>query len=384
MAQFHLKNFGPIEEGAVDFGDLTVLVGPQASGKSLFLQGFKLATDARCIRSDIQAQGFQWRNAEEFFNLYFGEGMGGLVQSNETTYNTGTGWKSFTKLENGGSRSTDQRVFLIPAQRVMSIMDGWPRNFLNFSTQDPYVVKSFSEKLRLLMEADFSSFSTSGVFPKSNRLKNAIREKLNASIFHNGKVVLDTQTSRKRVMLEVNGAQLPYMVWSAGQREFMPLLLGLYFLMPPAKKSKQDHIEYVVIEEPEMGLHPRAIEALLVIVVDLLSRGYKVLISTHSTLILDFVWAHNQVPSGKDTKGAASKFRSLFEMPGDIATKRMFEELMSKSIKAYYFGRESNDKVKVKDVSSLDLGSDDLALSEWGGLTSFSAKVNELVAGLNS
>ena len=46
------------------------------------------------------------------------------------------------------------------------------------------------------------------------------------------------------------------MVWSAGQREFVPLLLGMYWLMPPAKISPAQRLEWVVIEEPEMGLHP--------------------------------------------------------------------------------------------------------------------------------
>ena len=33
-----VKNFGPIESGEIEFGDLTIFVGPQASGKSLLLQ----------------------------------------------------------------------------------------------------------------------------------------------------------------------------------------------------------------------------------------------------------------------------------------------------------------------------------------------------------
>ena len=37
-----VRNFGPIRNVDVNFGDLTVLIGPQASGKSLFLELFKL------------------------------------------------------------------------------------------------------------------------------------------------------------------------------------------------------------------------------------------------------------------------------------------------------------------------------------------------------
>jgi predicted ATP-dependent endonuclease of OLD family len=38
MNQLEIKSFGPIEEANVQFGDLTLLVGAQASGKSIFLQ----------------------------------------------------------------------------------------------------------------------------------------------------------------------------------------------------------------------------------------------------------------------------------------------------------------------------------------------------------
>ena len=31
MKKFVVQNFGPIEDATVDFGDLTILVGPQAS-----------------------------------------------------------------------------------------------------------------------------------------------------------------------------------------------------------------------------------------------------------------------------------------------------------------------------------------------------------------
>ena len=37
MEKFIIKNFGPIKDVSLDFGDLTILVGPQASGKSIAL-----------------------------------------------------------------------------------------------------------------------------------------------------------------------------------------------------------------------------------------------------------------------------------------------------------------------------------------------------------
>ena len=40
-----------------------------------------------------------------------------------------------------------------------------------------------------------------------------------------------------------------------------------------------------------MGLHPRAVSGVLLMVLELLRRGYRVCLSTHSTQVLEFAWA---------------------------------------------------------------------------------------------
>ena len=101
--------------------------------------------------------------------------------------------------------------------------------------------------------------------------------------------------------LQVNGTRLPFMTWSAGQKEFMPLLLAIYCLSESSSPviNKNDY-EWVVIEEPEMGLHPRAIEAIMLEVMELIQSGYKVVISTHSPVLLEFAWAFETMKQGCD------------------------------------------------------------------------------------
>lgn len=43
--QLQVQNFGPVKEAQVEFSDMTVFVGLQATGKSLVLQLFKLLLD---------------------------------------------------------------------------------------------------------------------------------------------------------------------------------------------------------------------------------------------------------------------------------------------------------------------------------------------------
>lgn len=50
-------------------------------------------------------------------------------------------------------------------------------------------------------------------------------------------------------------------------------------------------IDYIIIEEPELGLHPRAIVEFMFTVLQLIKNGVKVIISTHSSTPLNLVWA---------------------------------------------------------------------------------------------
>lgn len=45
MERLEVQSFGPIGKVSIEFGDLTLLIGPQASGKSIFLQLLKLLVD---------------------------------------------------------------------------------------------------------------------------------------------------------------------------------------------------------------------------------------------------------------------------------------------------------------------------------------------------
>ncbi|MBI4648142.1 MAG: ATP-binding protein [Bacteroidia bacterium] len=177
--------------------------------------------------------------------------------------------------------------------------------------------------------------------------------------------------------MEVEGMSVPFITWSAGQKEFMPLLLGFYWLCPPSKVSRKDDFKYVVIEEPEMGLHPEAIKSVILQLIDLLSRDYKVIISTHSPVLLEFAWAFYFFKKSKVSDDALFE---LFEISKTAGTKRLFEGIISnKQINTYYFDRQ-NEKVITKNISALDAGSEDYAISGWGGLSAFAGKATDIVS----
>ncbi|MEW6755646.1 MAG: AAA family ATPase, partial [Candidatus Latescibacterota bacterium] len=297
--RLELRNVGQLEEAVVEFGDLTVLVGPQASGKSIFLQFLKLMVDGPTIVADLRRYGYDWGGQlPAFLNLYLGEGMQAVWRAagdtpsaaswNDAAGGLDTRLRAFSRVR---SDKRKERMFFIPAQRVLSLGMGWPRPFTDFSVGDPYVVPSFSEKLRMLMEAGLGWGKDARIFPHPGRLKSELRAALDAAVFHGFSLRLDRVGGvQKRLVLsssDGSGESLPYMVWSAGQREFVPLLLGLYRLCPSTRIARRDVLEWVVVEEPEMGLHPEAISVVMLVVLELLWRGYRVVLSTHSPHVLD-------------------------------------------------------------------------------------------------
>jgi len=380
MKRLIVENFAQIEKADLTFGDFTVFIGPQASGKSILLQLMKLILDNYRIRKTLKQYGFNWESNENFLRLFFGEGMDKIISKQTKIIEDEK--KIIVEDILRQRKNKKEEVFLIPAQRVLTIQSGWPRNFQNYEAADPYVVKHFSESLRILMEAGLGRGTGSSIFPQEGRMKKAFRDKLNESIFFNAQINLDKSSPRKRFLLNIEGHNLPYMVWSAGQREFMPLLLGLYWLMPPKKISKREGINWVIIEEPEMGLHPKAIAALLLTFLELLSRGYKVIISTHSSIILELCWV---IVNLKEKKKGPDLLFDLFDLPKQPTVRKVFENVLKESatIKSYYFKRE-NDGVTVKDISLLDPFVEEAELADWGGLTSFSSKASEIISNLHS
>ncbi len=369
-----LCNIGPIKQAEVKFGDLTVLVGPQASGKSIALQWLKLILDTGQVQGQLASYGLDWsKKVFSFLDLYFGEGMHAIWSDDASEIRWDRKeWSVATTSRM--ARSKKESVFLIPAQRVLTLRDGWPRPFSDFSAGDPFAVRSFSEKLRLLMERELGAGDA--VFPKSNRLKSEYRRLLEQTVFKGFRLTIDTQRSQKRLVLGQGESKdhLPYMVWSAGQREFVPLLLGLYWLMPPAKVSRRDDIEWVILEEPEMGMHPRAITTVLLMVLELLHRGYRVCISTHSPQVLDLAWVLRVLGGANAGPEELLRVFDARPKPGLVAVA---STALKKKCKVYFFEGETG---VVRDITELDPASLDQTEATWGGMLEFSGRVNEAVA----
>lgn len=370
MPVLHVRNFAQIEDAQIEFGDLTILVGPQATGKSLVLQWFKAAIDMGEIFAALKEAGHDVRTPTGLIDLVFGEGMSAAwtdksaVQFESKSVSPSTWTKGQKRRDRG-------KVFYIPAHRALLLSEGWPAPFIKLNADTPVVARLFSQSLY----QRFSGRQAAALFPVSRILKEQYRLQIDEAVFHGGRVELEKEGLRYRLRLSYADAHLPFMTWTAGQREFTPLLLGLYHVLPPRKAKKVKDIDWVIVEEPEMGLHPQGIAVFMLLVLDLLWRGYRVVVSTHSPLILDAVWAIRQL---REHQARWQLLSSAFGVEQPRAVQSVMEHALKCDYRVFFM-RYEGDVVRSQDISGLDPGSPESAEAEWGGLTGFSSRFAEAV-----
>lgn len=358
----------------MELGDLNVFVGPQATGKSIALQMLKLLVDAGQVQEEMGKYGIDWSGKlPDFLDAYLGEGMHSIWKSGASRVHWQGKALDLEQIARRKRKAKPEELFFIPAQRVLTLRDGWPRPFTDYSPGDPFAVREFSEKLRSLVETEFSGES---LFPQSKRLKKEFRDLLERDVFSDFALKIDKVRSQKRLVLGAGTPDdhLPYMVWSAGQREFVPLLLGLYWLMPSSAAACRGEIRWVVLEELEMGLHPRAISVVLLMVFELIQRGYRVCLSTHSSQALDAMWTLKHL---RESKARPEVLLEVFAAPKTPGMLKIAAEVLTRSVKVHYFDRASGVS---RDISALDPWSEESGQSGWGGLSEFSGRANEAVA----
>ncbi len=389
IEKLHIENLGPIGNVDIEFGDLTFVVGPQASGKTLALETLKLAIDNKAIINVLNKNNYLTGKVDNVLNLYYGKGLANMWRPETRIEFDGNPFEKKDLAPNVGMSNPTESVFYIPAQRVTSIMEGAGKSFSSYSTETPFVNRMYGDVMQRFIQNGIDKQPV--LFPKSTRLKSQMRRRFNDSIYHGAKVELDESDMQRRIVLRVGESKLPVTGWSAGQREFTPLLLGMYCLTgAPQEILRNQDYSIVIIEEPEMGLHPKAIIDVLLQILELVQgekgqqgskHRYQVIVSTHSSLFLDFAWAFNKIKTISDSRIRDNALCELLEIGGDAQMMRMLTGVFDKKIRTCYLGKD-NGKVftSSEDISSLDVWDDNSAVSEWGGMTSFATRATNVLS----
>ena len=308
------------------------MLGEQATGKTLFLELVKFIYDKGYIGKILAEKGFTMDSQKDILALYFGCHPDAIPVHSETkVVRNGKDINIFTRR---GKHNNQEKVFYMPAQRVLTLADGWFKDFNSFGLDTPFVVRHFSETMRHLIERIIRAQQKEHtLFPHKKRLKAQLKNKLQKTIFKGWNLSYREEGMRKHLVLSYpshENAFLSFFSWSTGQREFIPLLLGFYWLMPSAKKSKRPY-NFVIIEEPEMGLHPHAYHDVLLLILTLVERGYKVLVSTHSPATLDVVWVLRNLFNIGDDRKKEQLFCEFFDLDKRPWVSKLVNELQKKS-----------------------------------------------------
>ncbi len=364
-----IRNFAHLRQVDLTLGDLNVLVGPQGAGKSLALQWLKAAMDGRQLVEALKAAGHPTDRAEVLIDLIFGSGMAPAWREGESEITLNGKKISPKNLARVGDGR--ERLFFVPAHRSMLISDGWASPFQKLTSDTPAVARIFSQNLF----DRFSGKDAGTLFPVEKRLKREIRETIDKAVFHGGKVGIEEDAQHARRLRLFHGTMhLPFMTWTAGQREFTPLMLGLYHLLPSVKLRKRDETDWVVLEEPEMGLHPQAVTAVMLLVLDLLWRGYRVVLSTHSPHVLTMLWMMRKL------KEHHARWQLVCDAFGVASSmQNVAKSALTKDYRAHFLRFDEESKVTSVDISELDPGSEDDDIAGWGGLTGYSSRFGEAV-----
>lgn len=401
--RFKVTNLGPIAEADVEFGDLTILTGPQATGKTLFLETFNLLSSD--TQPSIEANNL--KTNEEILDYFYGENMHKVISDKtkitinakweqnkfendesisildflqcikewlndgDKECNKGFSWNPNELLENHESIPNLRRklsayslalitptIYYIPAQRSLALSEGrikTPEDYIN----SPYVLIKYSNYLQ-----QYTKIFT----------KRILRDTIdNFELLKNANIYMRRTAGSPRLEMTIKKQTIPYMAWSTGQRELTPLLMALdyYGIIQPRP-------EFVVIEEPELGLHPRAIIEFMLTVLKIMQTGTKVIISTHSSTPLDFVWTIKHL---KEKGAKPSELAKMFDFK--IKDKTVFDNLFEKTFKTYYFAPDKKTKkVYTKDISSLDVYSEDEDIATWGGMSLSADRAGSIVSRL--
>ena len=324
-----LTNYGPIHSLKADhFGNINLIIGPNRSGKTIFLKA--LYSALRTIELYRRGKNIESDKELLFKKLYWifqTDKIGNIVRRPEE------GSLSFSMTENDGgvfsysfSSSAEKQIVkvtntcqprdtnsvFLPAKEVLSLLDTiiYNREVLQtFGFDDTYydLAKALSPTSK----------------GKNVKTFSKMREKLGEAL--DGKLVFSKEKN-KWLFMQGNTA-FDISMTSEGTKKIAILdtLLGNHLL---SRKSA------VFIDEPEAGLHPNMVVELLDIINLLAKAGLQFFIATHSYFVIKKLYLLAQ---SNDTAIPVISFddNGSNKIVGDLSKGMPDNPIIDESIKLY-------------------------------------------------
>ncbi len=347
-----VRSFGPIQQADIALRDLTVFIGPQASGKSLvsqvlfFMMWLELGERGQDIdhalaawlgaplstyaTSDTMCQWFPDGTDEASQMWWDGQAMQGnaLVQQ---------------RLAQGATQ-LEKHVYIPAGRSLYSYVP--PHTMLRLNRQLPGYILLFYDALGSAIEhlATPDSRIANSMPPSPARM--LLEQRMDALV--QGKI----RYSHETMLVAVgNGKKqvLASQLLAAGQREILPFLA----LVQDGVIARQQ-LRFVVLEEPEAHLHPGAQRMVMEMVAILIRQGVRVVLTTHSPYILyalnNALLAHKVHTAGHPLPTADQKITML--SPSQVAAYRFAP--------SGYVSSRMDDEVGLIDAEELEQVAEDL------------------------
>lgn len=379
MLKINVKNFSCIKEAELEIGRFTLIIGPQASGKSVlcklvyfFIDLFQQQT--RLITEGASFDNFK-QSIKDEFHVWFPVSAWGndpfVIE-----FKCGECEIKFLRTSYRGNASDNFRIFVSEALKdhhsaLLAIADSIKKrntpdkNGFDISTM--WATREASEKsLEKIMGTDFvgnqlfvpagrSFFTSVGkavsafeygrtldplilnfgrmfaqlrdrnlrIFSGSNTNSESLVTSLN-DIF-GGEIKFD---GKNEFVIAKDGRRIPLSALSSGQQELLPLITVLPRLLPRRREGTR---MLVYIEEPEAHLFPQSQSKLVEALSSMVSYSgslMRMIITTHSPYVLSKF--NNLIKAGQLARSTKGKGKEELEkiIP---ATSRISE----RNIKAY-------------------------------------------------
>jgi hypothetical protein len=145
------------------------------------------------------------------------------------------------------------------------------------------------------------------------------------------------------------------------------------------KDLDKSNKKWLIIEYPELNLHPNSLVQFLKIILFLLTK-YRICVTSHSSIILDLIWIMNQLKQHDGTVNDLFTVLEVDESERDEEIIKAAQASLKKDYKVYYFEQGKDYSVIVKDISELSVDLDGDYNDYWGEIVKFSTKACDIVA----
>jgi hypothetical protein len=355
-----IRNFGPIQEAEIEVRDLTIFVGPQATGKSLaaqalyFLRGIEdvISSCMTVFLDELQTakSALSWWFGNPL-RVYVGSGSrlcwNSIQPSGEATHEIWwdqDGMHLNEALQSRVRRYSDavrpqgnsekmswdvpEQVYIPAGRTLYSFLPPFLRLFQQRAQRWPGCILAFYETLGTAMEQLGQKRPTSLDMGPPGRSSETdfVQRRIDAII--KGQIQYGPDT----VFLRVGQKQLRSATIAAGQMETWPFWAIVEAGLIPDTQ--------MYFEEPEAHLHPSAQHNVMEIVAYLVRRDTRFLLTTHSPYILyavnNFLMAQKVLDAGKS-------------LPADTSPEIA---LRPKQVAAYSFSSDG----RVHDIMDIEVG----------------------------